>query len=119
MGDYKIINLYSSENNDTDIIDDKLIEVVKNNEKICNYFDIPIQHISNKVLKRMNRKSDGNSIRKTIAKIRKEIPDVVIRTTVMVGFPGETKEDVDETIDDNELEHFISYYLPEKLLENI
>lgn len=77
-------------------ITDKLINVVKNNDKICNYFDIPIQHISDKVLKRMNRKSDGNSIRKTIAKIRKEIPDVVIRTTVMVGFPGETKEDFDE-----------------------
>ena len=80
-------------------ITDKLINVVKNNDKICNYFDIPIQHISNKVLKRMNRKSDGNSIRKTIAKIRKEIPDVVIRTTVMVGFPGETKEDFDELYD--------------------
>ena len=77
-------------------ITDKLINVVKNNDKICNYFDIPIQHISDKVLKRMNRKSDGNSIRKTIAKIRQEIPDVVIRTTVMVGFPGETKEDFDE-----------------------
>ena len=77
-------------------ITDKLINVVKNNDKICNYFDIPIQHISDKVLKRMNRKSDGNSIRKTIEKIRKEIPDVVIRTTVMVGFPGETKEDFDE-----------------------
>ena len=80
----------------TESITDKLINVVKNNDKICNYFDIPIQHISNKVLKRMNRKSDGNSIRKTIAKIRKEIPDVVIRTTVMVGFPGETQEDFDE-----------------------
>ena len=77
-------------------ITEDLINVVKNNDKICNYFDIPIQHISDKVLKRMNRKSDGNSIRKTIAKIRKEIPDVVIRTTVMVGFPGETKEDFDE-----------------------
>ena len=77
-------------------ITEDLINVVKNNDKICNYFDIPIQHISDKVLKRMNRKSDGNSIRKTIAKIRQEIPDVVIRTTVMVGFPGETKEDFDE-----------------------
>ena len=77
-------------------ITEDLINVVKNNDKICNYFDIPIQHISDKVLKRMNRKSDGNSIRKTIEKIRKEIPDVVIRTTVMVGFPGETKEDFDE-----------------------
>ncbi|MBQ3408039.1 MAG: 30S ribosomal protein S12 methylthiotransferase RimO [Clostridia bacterium] len=77
-------------------ITDELIDVVKNNEKICNYFDIPIQHISNKVLKRMNRKSDGQSIRKTIAKIREEIPNVIIRTTIMVGFPGESKEDFDE-----------------------
>ena len=77
-------------------ITDELINVVKNNEKICNYFDIPIQHISDKVLKRMNRKSDGKSIRNTISKIRKAIPDVVIRTTVMVGFPGETTEDFEE-----------------------
>ena len=77
-------------------ITDELIDVVKNNDKICNYFDIPIQHISNKVLKRMNRKSDGESIRKVVAKIRKEIPNVIIRTTVMVGFPGETNEDFDE-----------------------
>ena len=77
-------------------ITDELIKVVKENDKICKYFDIPIQHISNSVLKRMNRKSDGNSIRNTIAKIRKEIPGVIIRTTVMVGFPGETQEDFEE-----------------------
>lgn len=77
-------------------ITDELINVVRKNEKICNYFDIPIQHISDKVLKRMNRKSDGESIRKIITKIRKEIPDVIIRTTVMVGFPGETNEDFEE-----------------------
>mgnify|MGYP004466203979 CR=1 FL=1 len=77
-------------------ITDELIEVVKKEDKICKYFDIPIQHISNSVLKRMNRKSDGESIRKIIARLRKEIPDVVIRTTVMVGFPGETKENFEE-----------------------
>ena len=77
-------------------IDDELIKVVKENEKICKYFDIPIQHISDTVLKRMNRQSDGKSIRNLIHKSRKEIPDVVIRTTVMVGFPGETKEDFEE-----------------------
>ena len=77
-------------------ITDELIQIVKNNPKICNYFDIPIQHISDSVLKRMNRKCTGESIRKTIAKLRQEIPDVVVRTTVMVGFPGETKEDFDE-----------------------
>ena len=77
-------------------ITDELIHVVKENDKICKYFDIPIQHISNKVLKRMNRKCTGDSIKKTIKKLRKEIPGVVIRTTLMVGFPGETQEDFDE-----------------------
>lgn len=77
-------------------ITDELIEVVKQSKKICHYFDIPIQHISDSVLKRMNRKSNGESIRKLIQKLRKEIPDVMIRTTVMVGFPGETKEDFEE-----------------------
>ncbi len=77
-------------------ITDELIEVVKNNEKICNYFDMPIQHISNKVLKRMNRKSDKESIEKVIKKIREEIPDVILRTTLIVGFPGETEEDFNE-----------------------
>ena len=80
-------------------ITDELLEVVKNNDKICNYFDIPIQHISDKVLKRMNRQSDGKSIRALIKKIRKEIPDAIIRTTVMVGFPGETEEDFEELYD--------------------
>lgn len=77
-------------------ITDELIEVVKKEDKICKYFDIPIQHISDSVLKRMNRKSNGESIRKVIEKLRKEIPNVVIRTTVMVGFPGETKQDFEE-----------------------
>lgn len=77
-------------------ITDKLIQVIKENNKICNYFDIPIQHISDSVLKRMNRKSNGESIRKLIQKLRKEIPNVILRTTVMVGFPGETEEDFEE-----------------------
>lgn len=74
-------------------ITDELIEVVKKNDKICNYFDIPLQHFSDKVLKRMNRKSDSKSIKNTIEKIRKEIPNVILRTTLIVGFPGETEED--------------------------
>ena len=74
-------------------ITDELIEVVKNNDKICNYFDIPLQHFSDSVLKRMNRKSDSRSIAKVIDKIRKKIPDVVLRTTFIVGFPGETQDD--------------------------
>jgi ribosomal protein S12 methylthiotransferase len=74
-------------------IDSKLIKVVKENDKICNYFDIPIQHISDKVLKMMARKTTGDDIRKIISKIRKEIPDVILRTSLIVGFPGETEED--------------------------
>ena len=77
-------------------ITDELIEVVKNNEKICNYFDIPIQHISNPVLKKMNRKSNEESIKELIKKIRKEIPNVIIRTSLIVGFPGETQEDFEK-----------------------
>lgn len=74
-------------------ITDELIEVVKNNEKICKYFDIPLQHFSDNVLKRMNRKSDSKSIKKIIEKIRNEIPNVILRTTMIVGFPGETEQD--------------------------
>ena len=77
-------------------ITDELIEIVKNSDKICHYFDLPIQHISNGVLKRMNRKSDQESIYNLVNKLRKEIPDVILRTTLIVGFPGETEEDFEE-----------------------
>lgn len=77
-------------------ITDELIEVVKNNDKICKYFDLPIQHISDEVLKKMNRKSDGNTIRNLISKLRKEIPKVILRTTLIVGFPGETEDNFNE-----------------------
>lgn len=74
-------------------ITDELIDVVKNTENICNYFDIPIQHYSNSVLKRMNRKSNSEQIDKLITKIRNKIPDAILRTSLIVGFPGETEED--------------------------
>lgn len=77
-------------------ITDELIKVVKEENKICKYFDIPLQHISNKVLKRMNRKSNKESIEKLLEKIKKEIPNVILRTTMIVGFPGETNEDFEE-----------------------
>lgn len=77
-------------------ITDKLIQTVKKEEKICKYFDIPIQHISNKVLKRMNRHTSKQDIEKIIQKLKQEIPNVIIRTTLIVGFPGETKEDFEE-----------------------
>ena len=80
-------------------ITDKLIDTVKNNEKICKYFDIPIQHISNDVLKRMNRKTSKENIEKLIEKIRNKIPDVILRTSLIVGFPGETKQDFSELYD--------------------
>ena len=77
-------------------ITDELISVVKNNDKICKYFDLPIQHISDDILKHMNRKSDGNTIRNLIVKLRKEIPNVILRTTLIVGFPGETEDNFNE-----------------------
>ena len=79
----------------------ELIELVKNSNKICHYFDIPIQHRSNQILKRMNRKTTGEDIEKLINKIRKEIPDAIIRTSLIVGFPGETQENFEE------LYHFV------------
>ena len=79
-------------------ITDELIETVKNNEKICKYFDIPIQHISDSVLKRMNRKTTGEDIKQKILKIKKNIPDVILRTSLIVGFPGETEEDFQKLI---------------------
>ncbi len=77
-------------------ITDELIHTVKNNEKICKYFDIPIQHISDKILKRMNRKTNKKQIEEITEKIRKEIPNVTLRTSLIVGFPGETQEDFEE-----------------------
>ena len=77
-------------------ITDELITVVKENDKICNYFDIPLQHISNPVLKRMNRKSNEQTIKELIKKIRKEIPDAILRTSLIVGFPGETAGDFEK-----------------------
>ena len=77
-------------------ITDELIETVKKNDKICNYFDIPIQHISDKVLKVMNRKITGKQIENLIIKIKDKIPNVILRTSLIVGFPGETEEDFEE-----------------------
>ena len=77
-------------------ITDELIQVVKTEEKICKYFDIPVQHISNDILKKMNRKTSKQNIEKIISKIRKEIPGVVLRTSLIVGFPGEKQENFEE-----------------------
>ncbi len=82
-----------------DKITDELIDVVASEEKICHYMDIPLQHISDNVLRAMNRRSTSESIRDTIGRLRKAIPDIHIRTTMIVGFPGETDEDMDELLD--------------------
>ena len=79
-----------------DKITDELIEVMAAEEKICNYIDIPLQHVSDNVLKAMRRRSTSASIRDTIARLRKAIPDIHIRTTFITGFPGETEEDFEQ-----------------------
>ncbi len=80
-------------------ITEKLIDVIAAHDNICSYFDMPIQHASNRVLKRMNRRTSKEDIRSKVEMIRSKIPDAVIRTTVIVGFPGETEEDLEELID--------------------
>ena len=80
-------------------ITDELIEVVATNPKIAKYFDIPIQHISNDILKRMNRRTSKEQIQKLIQKIRNKIPDVTLRTSLIVGFPGETEKEFEELLE--------------------
>ena len=82
-----------------DRITDDLISVMAKEPKICHYIDVPIQHSSDKVLKEMRRRSTGESIRTTMAKLRKAMPDITIRTTLIVGFPGETDEDFADLMD--------------------
>ena len=76
-----------------DRITDELIETMKNQDKVVNYIDLPLQHADDKILKAMNRRGDQALIRSVISKLRAEIPDVVIRTTFIVGFPGEGEEE--------------------------
>ena len=73
-------------------ITDELIETIKSEEKICKYIDMPIQHSEDEILKRMGRKTDRNQLEEIIGRIRKRIPEIVIRTTLISGFPGETDE---------------------------
>ena len=74
-------------------ITDELIEVIKTEPKICHYLDIPIQHASDDILKRMGRRTNQQELRDLIGKLRKEIPDIALRTSLITGFPGETEED--------------------------
>lgn len=89
-----------------DRITDELIQVIAEEEKICNYIDIPIQHASDGVLKAMNRRSTSASIKNTVARLKKAVPDIHIRTTLIVGFPGETEDDYDALVDFVEEERF-------------
>ena len=79
-------------------ITDELIQTIKNEPKICKYLDIPIQSGSDRILKKMGRRTNNSEIRELINKLRKEIPDICIRTTLISGFPGETAEDHNETM---------------------
>ena len=74
-------------------ITDELIETIRTEEKVCNYLDIPIQHASDHVLKRMGRRTDRREIMDMIARLRERIPDICLRTTIITGFPGETQKD--------------------------
>lgn len=80
-------------------ITDSLIEVIANEDKVCKYIDIPLQHSDATVLKNMNRVGDGNDYRALLDKMRKAIPDLALRTTFMVGFPGETDEQFENLCD--------------------
>ena len=79
-----------------DKVTDELIAEMRDNPRILKYIDLPLQHISDHMLTAMNRHGDGAMIREVLAKLRREIPDIVIRTTFIVGFPGETEEDFEE-----------------------
>jgi len=76
-----------------------LIDVIKNNEKVCHYIDIPLQHISDNILKSMQRGINGRQTRNLLTKLRNEIPDLVLRTTFIVGYPGETEKEFQELCD--------------------
>jgi len=81
-----------------DGIDDELIELLATEPKLCKYLDIPIQHISTAVLKRMNRRSTGEQIRNLVTRLREKVPGIALRTSLIVGFPGETVEDFTELL---------------------
>lgn len=78
---------------------DELIQVMKEEEKVCHYLDLPIQHASDRILKRMGRRTSQSQLIETIDKLRREIPDISLRTTLITGFPGETQEDHEEVLE--------------------
>ena len=108
-------------------ITDKLLDVIKGQEKLVNYLDIPIQHINDDILKKMNRKGDKKSVSDVIDRIRNKIPDITLRTTLITGFPSETEEqfsELAEFVKEKRFEHLGCFtYSPEEgtaaaLMEN-
>ena len=99
-------------------ITDELIETIRTEKKICHYIDMPIQHASDKILKAMGRRTNNAELRNIISKLRKEIPDICLRTTLITGFPGETEEDHQillDFIDEMEFERLgVFTYSPEE-----
>lgn len=101
-----------------DKITDELIAELRDNDRVLKYIDLPLQHIADPVLKRMNRHGDSKMIRDVLAKLRREVPGIVIRTTFIVGFPGETEEDFEELcrfVEEQRFEHMgVFTYSPEE-----
>lgn len=107
-GDYKLAELLHKLSEETNIpwfrilycypdkITDELVAEIRDNDRVCKYIDLPMQHISDSVLKKMNRHGGSKVIKEAVEKLRREIPGVVIRTTFIVGFPGEGEEDFTE-----------------------
>ena len=96
----------------------ELIETIKTEKKVCHYLDMPIQHASDAILKRMGRRTTKEQLKETVALLRKEIPDIVLRTTLIAGFPGETQEQHEELmefVDEMEFERLgVFAYSPEE-----
>ncbi|MEE0418862.1 MAG: 30S ribosomal protein S12 methylthiotransferase RimO [Lachnospiraceae bacterium] len=97
---------------------DELIETIRDEKKICHYLDLPIQHASDRILKRMGRRTTKQQLADMVSRLRKEIPDIVLRTTLISGFPGETQEDHEELsafVDEMEFDRLgVFAYSPEE-----
>jgi ribosomal protein S12 methylthiotransferase len=81
-----------------DEITEEIIQLIETDKRICRYLDMPIQHINPRILKAMRRKTSKDQIITTITELRRRIPDIMIRTSLMVGFPGETEEEFEELV---------------------
>lgn len=82
-----------------DQLSDEVIGLIKNEPKICKYLDVPVQHINDEILAAMNRKCTGDQVRRMLTKLRNEVPGIVLRTSLMVGFPGETEAQFQELLE--------------------